>query len=177
MSARHETRDFEINSKRTRTSDQRLEYPALLPGTYRFEFGLGKASFAGLREPLQLIEIQPGAEHSIELEAFMGGIVQLKVDAPYPVDGSKSASVHFRRRGTEEWQERLLRTESAKYQMREARVLINGPNAASSAWEAGHYEARVMQPGYETAISSFRIMEEKITFVEITLMPEFDQDG
>ena len=169
--AEHETKAFEVYSKETRTSDHWLEYPALLPGRYRFQFTLVRGGFVGVKQPEHRIEVHAGSEQSLLLETFTGGAVQLDVNASHTAAKPKLAALRVRSRGTAAWEERPFLTRSKSVQRWEATASVNGPSVRSGPWEPGYYELEVTLEGCAPVRTTFRIMEGQVESIRVDMQP------
>lgn len=155
-------------------SGGRVEYElgGLLPGHYMLWAHVDAARPVAVVAGPYEVQIDAGSSQPIDLEARLGGMVELAVvGAPVPEDRTL-ARVSWRPQGEGEWKGLRLETHEHDQRMIKDCVVVSGPPGLTLPLPEGHYDIRVTADGYTSATAAVRVLEGATERVALELIQE-----
>ncbi|MDF1837510.1 MAG: hypothetical protein P1V35_06570 [Planctomycetota bacterium] len=150
----------------------RVELPlgGLLPGHYKLQLALQNAGPVALQEEHYDRWVRAGDHPTLVVEAFTGGLIQIKATAETPAQGRLFATAEYRYKGDQDWQLLWLTTHTTGGGMLfNTSVLVANSAAQSLPLPPGDYELRLSLEGHHPETRYIQLNANSTEELEIHL--------
>lgn len=146
-----------------------LTLDGLLPGRYEVDLTLLDDRYVALARDRVDERVDAGARVEVDVETWVGGVLEIAVTTSAPVEGRRFAGIRLRRPGLEEWTERTFVTEEESSTMYGTGALVGGIAATSEPIRPGEYELAIELDGYRSDVRRVRILERVTERIDLVL--------